>query len=113
MDGFIWKCRDSLARGSELTRGSLVETPKVREYGIRVDDGGSSYLCFQYCPWCGAKLPQSLRELSFALSSDAQIDGTDEHSDDFRTDLWWKNAEFATQHPELFDKHHEESQRHE
>jgi hypothetical protein len=26
------------------------------EYGIRVHDGGSSYVVIRYCPWCGAKL---------------------------------------------------------
>jgi hypothetical protein len=26
------------------------------EYGIRIHDGGSSYLVIRYCPWCGADL---------------------------------------------------------
>jgi hypothetical protein len=25
-------------------------------YGIRVLDGGSSFLMIQFCPWCGARL---------------------------------------------------------
>ncbi|KXO98382.1 DUF6980 family protein [Tsukamurella tyrosinosolvens] len=30
------------------------------EYGIRVHDGGSSWVTIAYCPWCGTKLPQSV-----------------------------------------------------
>lgn len=25
-------------------------------FGIRVNDGGSSYLVINYCPWCGKRL---------------------------------------------------------
>ena len=27
-------------------------------YGLVVHDGGSSFIEIQYCPWCGAKLPE-------------------------------------------------------
>lgn len=33
------------------------------EYGIIIHDGGASYSVIQYCPWCGAKLPESKREV--------------------------------------------------
>jgi len=26
-------------------------------YGIRIHDGGSSYIEIKHCPWCGARLP--------------------------------------------------------
>jgi hypothetical protein len=39
----------------------IVFVPKFREYGIQVFDGGSSYIQIEYCPWCRAKLPKSLR----------------------------------------------------
>jgi hypothetical protein len=35
---------------------------KYNEYGIIVHDGGTSYVLILYCPWCGAKLPESKRE---------------------------------------------------
>jgi hypothetical protein len=44
--------------GNEL---SLVFIPKFREYGILYTDGGSSFQVMEYCPWCGARLPESLR----------------------------------------------------
>jgi hypothetical protein len=37
-------------------------SPKFREYGILVHDGGTSHLLLRFCPWCGAKLPDSSRE---------------------------------------------------
>lgn len=32
------------------------------EYGIIIHDGGSSFSVITYCPWCGAKLPESKRD---------------------------------------------------
>lgn len=40
----------------------IVFSAKFREYGIRVLDGGSSYIEIYYCPWCGKRLPGSLRD---------------------------------------------------
>lgn len=37
-------------------------TPKLREFGVRILDGGSSQRIVAYCPWCGQKLPASLRD---------------------------------------------------
>lgn len=44
-------CPDSLIATSE----------EFQEYGIRIHDGGSSWITIAYCPWCGVKLPQSTR----------------------------------------------------
>jgi hypothetical protein len=35
--------------------------PRVREYAIPVHDGGSSGIVITFCPWCGSKLPGSVR----------------------------------------------------
>jgi hypothetical protein len=40
--------------------------PRFREHGIIVHDGSKSYLVIQYCPWCGKRLPKSLRSDWFA-----------------------------------------------
>lgn len=40
----------------------IVFSAKFREYGIRVLDGSNSYIQIHYCPWCGNKLPRSLRD---------------------------------------------------
>jgi hypothetical protein len=37
-------------------------SPTFHEYGLLIHDGGSSSLTIHFCPWCGAKLPASLRD---------------------------------------------------
>jgi hypothetical protein len=36
--------------------------PTLREYGLIVHDGGSSSIVIRFCPWCGVRLPESLRQ---------------------------------------------------
>ena len=52
----------------------LVYTPKFREVGIRVLDGGDSSILIQYCPWCGVRLPESLRSQWFDKLESLHID---------------------------------------
>lgn len=40
--------------------------PAFREYGLLVHDGGTSSLLIHFCPWCGARLPESQRDAWFA-----------------------------------------------
>ena len=42
---------------------SFVE--KFQEYGLFIHDGGSSSIAISHCPWCGTKLPESLRSRWF------------------------------------------------
>jgi hypothetical protein len=48
-------CPDSLIHYSE----------KFDEYGIIIRDGGNSVSFISFCPWCGAKLPESKRDRWF------------------------------------------------
>jgi hypothetical protein len=48
-------CPDSLVKYSE----------KFQEYGLIIHDGGASCILIHFCPWCGAKLPEPLRESTF------------------------------------------------
>jgi hypothetical protein len=41
---------------------AIIYIQKFREYGIRVLDGGSSFIVINFCPWCGKNLPASLRD---------------------------------------------------
>lgn len=36
--------------------------PRFHEYGITIHDGGSSVMRIVFCPWCGSRLPESLRD---------------------------------------------------
>lgn len=53
-----------------LGKGSVSEAPENRlvlyvppfqEYGLPINDGGSSFILIKYCLWCGTKLPKSKR----------------------------------------------------
>ena len=57
---------------------------KLREYGLRILDGGSSYLVIMFCPWCGHKLPDSLREEWF---DNLERLGIDPYGDEIPTDF--------------------------
>jgi hypothetical protein len=47
----VFECPDSLVYYAD----------RSNEYGLIVHDGGTSYVVIEYCPWCGAKLPESKR----------------------------------------------------
>jgi len=81
-------------------RDPIEYNPVFREYFIRLNNR-SNIITLAYCPWCGGKLPVSLRENYFdALEKEYQIETNlgeyKERSDipaDFRTDKWWKIRE--------------------
>jgi hypothetical protein len=43
----------------------LTYVEKFDEFGLNVEDGGSSYILLVHCPWCGVKLPESKRDAWF------------------------------------------------
>lgn len=68
-----------------------------REYFIRLKNR-SNIIIFSYCPWCGSKLPVSLRKSYFDVlekeyNIDTDIGEYKERSDipdEFKSDKWWK-----------------------
>lgn len=65
-------------------------TPKLREYGVRVLDGGSSQLLIGFCPWCGQKLLESLRDEWFDALERLGVDPYgDEIPTEFTDDRWY------------------------
>jgi hypothetical protein len=47
-----FECPDSL----------VLHSADLDEYALIIHDGGSSSILIKYCPWCGAKLPESKRD---------------------------------------------------
>jgi hypothetical protein len=43
-----WECPDCLVSYS----------PKSKQYGLIIHDGGTSFSAIQFCPWCGTKLSE-------------------------------------------------------
>jgi len=52
----------------------LIWTPKFREIGVRVLDGGDSSILLRFCPWCGNQLPESLRSEWFEELERREVD---------------------------------------
>jgi hypothetical protein len=62
-------------------------SPKFREYGLIVHDGGSSTIEIRFCPWCGQALPASLRDEWFAELRKLGIE-PENAPEEFRTGAW-------------------------
>lgn len=69
--------------------------PKFNEYGIIIHDGGESSIQINYCPWCGAKLPNSKRDLWFdELEKLGIYDFNDEDiPKKYKSDVWWRELQ--------------------
>lgn len=81
-------------------RDPIEYDPIFREYFICLNNR-SNIITLVYCPWCGIKLPVSLRKSYFdILEKEYQIETNlgeyKERSDipaDFKSDKWWKVRE--------------------
>lgn len=64
---------------------------KFDEYGLVVHDGGTSVVTIQYCPWCGARLPESKRDRWFEAIGALGFDDPDapDIPSEFQTSEWW------------------------
>jgi hypothetical protein len=65
---------------------------KFCEYGILVHDGGTSMCSIDFCPWCGARLPESQRDRWFDEIARLGFSGPDDPAipERFQSDAWWR-----------------------
>ena len=86
---FCCKEMEEHLRGQEV---HIKYNPKFNEYGIDCSDD-ASVIVLNYCPWCGKKLPQSLRDKWFeelqALGYESPL-FDDTIPDEYKTQQWWK-----------------------
>lgn len=83
-------CCDKMKVGVEDPDIPITYTPKFREFGVRVLDGGNSALGIAFCPWCGEKLPSSLRDAWFDELERRGIDPAgSEIPAEFSDDQWY------------------------
>ncbi|WP_314220191.1 DUF6980 family protein [Streptomyces zaehneri] len=79
----VFACPDALVRFE----------PKFGEYGLIVHDGGTASLEIAFCPWCGARLPESQRNRWFDALEARGIDpGEDEVPPEFEDDRWLREG---------------------
>lgn len=84
-------CCKEMENFLQVTSLPIKYNPKFREYSLEVSDGGSSKQQIQYCPWCGNKLPSSLRDAWFDILDDLGLEPDSSNlSEELRTDSWWK-----------------------
>jgi hypothetical protein len=63
---------------------------KFREYGIDVLDGGTSIITILFCPWCGKKLPDTLREKWFEILDEIGLEPeSPDIPEKYLSDKWW------------------------
>jgi hypothetical protein len=83
-------CCDELRRAVSDESVPIVHIPKFREFGIRILDGGSSFLHLRFCPWSGTRLPESLRERWFDTLDALGIDpASDAVPPEFSDERWY------------------------
>lgn len=72
----------------------IVYSPKFAEFGIPVHDGGTSKIEIAFCPWCGARLPESKRDRWFDELARLGIDDSDDSliPEQYRSDSWWRDS---------------------
>lgn len=78
---------------THLTSGDvpMAYSPRFREYALKIFDGGSAKHLIDFCPWCGSRLPESLRDEWFEQLEQLGLDPEDpEVPDDMKSDAWWR-----------------------
>lgn len=71
----------------------LAYSPRFREYGLRILDGGSAIQLIGFCPWCGRRLPDPLREEWFERLEQLSLEPGDSRiPEEMKTDAWWRAA---------------------
>ena len=77
----------------ELGDVAIRYAAKFREYGLAILDGGSSCITIHFCPWCGQRLPTSLRDRWF---EEIERLGLEPESPSlpvrYATDEWWRSG---------------------
>lgn len=71
----------------------LTYSPRFREYGLKIPDGGTAKQLIEYCPWCGRHLPESLRGVWFQQLEKLALDPEDPRvPEQMTTDAWWRTS---------------------
>ena len=66
--------------------------PKFREWAIAILDGGTAVSVISYCPYCGEKLPSSLRDEWFDRLENLGLNADDPLPVELQSDAWWNTA---------------------
>ncbi len=68
----------------------LVYNEKFREFGIKVLDGGTSFIQINFCPFSGIKLPKNLRDEWFDVVESLGLEPDDsDMPEELKSGKWW------------------------
>jgi hypothetical protein len=82
-------CCEQMSYAVNAPEVPVIYIPKFREFGIQILDGGSGFLEIIFCPWCGQKLPGSLRAAWFEKLEELGIDPIEANIPPEFTDARW------------------------
>lgn len=95
--------RNNVTLESNKRKGQVIMyDPALREFSIIVIDMPDAICVIDYCPYCGQKLPNSLREEHYSTiykelgekylrsDEDTYDDFMNRLPEEFQTDEWWK-----------------------
>jgi len=86
-------CCNEMERHIEDKEISLRYVPKFREYGILYSDGTYDIQLIRHCPWCGSRLPESLRDEWFdAIESMGLEPGDEEIPEEYLSEEWYNHV---------------------
>lgn len=62
------------------------------EYRINIPRNGNTSIPVRFCPWCSARLPESLRERWYQTLYNLGFHdpGNDKIPEEYNTDAWWR-----------------------
>jgi len=85
-------CCEELSFILDEDRTAIGYYEQYREYQLHIRNSDAVYNLI-FCPWCGKKLPESLRGAFFDLiETELGMDDYDPDKlpEEFKTDEWWK-----------------------
>ena len=83
-----WPCCNSLENA--IFEQAIRFVGKFREWGIPIPDGGTSFMEMTFCPFCGTRLPSSLRDAWFDKAEELGIGPPyDEMPAEYLSEAWW------------------------
>lgn len=85
-------CCDEMLRFTSENELGLLYVDKFRDFGLEYRDGGTSYQCINFCPFCGVRFPTSLRDKWFdEIEAKGLNPWGDEIPEEYKSSKWWSD----------------------
>jgi hypothetical protein len=90
-----------MKRHLETSEVAITYNARFREYGIKILDGGTAVQRIAFCPWCGTKLPASLRQAWFDRLQSLGLEPEDTNvPTEMKSDAWWRQVSVKAGSPQ-------------